>query len=87
MSVSSADSQFAAERMAKSGTGSVTQDRPANGSERGKRLFILYALITARPKITPREVKDLTGWDDQVVATASADLELLLDESQGVQPI
>lgn len=64
----------------------MSSDRPENGSDRGKRAYLLYALIRVRPGISPQEVKDLTGWDDKTVATASVDLEVLVDETLRAQP-
>ena len=74
------DDAVSGERM-HNGIDLMTRDRPADGSDRGKRMFVLYALIRARPGITPQEVKSLTGWDDATVATASIDLERLIKDT------
>ncbi len=31
----------------------MSSDRPENGSDRGKRAYLLYALIRVRPGISP----------------------------------
>ena len=87
MAVSAADGHYATRKAAMSRTERTSQDRPAEGSERGKRLYVLYALLKTRPKITPQEVKDLLGWDNNMLATASADLERLIDDTLRVRAV
>ena len=59
----------------------VYPERPPNGSSRGKRAYVLFALIKARPRISRSELIDLLGWDEDRLDEALRDLEILLTEA------
>ena len=56
-------------------------DRPTNGSDRGKRVFVLMAVMEARPTITREEIKSVLGWDGETLNEALRDLRLIAQES------
>lgn len=65
-----------------SATGSPTAhpQRPPNGSDRGKRAYVLLAIINMRPTVTRSELKHLLDWNDETLNEALCDLEILVTE-------
>lgn len=50
---------------------------PPNGSDRGKRAYILLALVEYRPLLTRHEVRHLLGWDNEEIDQAIEDAATL----------
>jgi len=59
----------------------VDTDRPVNGSDRGKRAFVLMAVMETKPKITREELISVLDWSPDDLDRALKDLDLLIRES------